>query len=189
MAENLNYKTKNSFCYDNNARNCTKYGRLYTWGAAMDSAGTWSVRGMGCGAGNRDDRSDMLWCSPTYPVRGVCPDGWHLPDTTEWKKLFKAVGGSSVAATKLKSTSGWYSNGNGTDAFSFSALPAGYREGNGRDGNGVYNGEGRNAFFWSSSPYYISGWDFAYYMGLYFSDGIASLSFSYDAISVRCLKN
>ena len=34
MAENLNYETRNSYCYDNNASNCTKYGRLYTWAAA-----------------------------------------------------------------------------------------------------------------------------------------------------------
>ncbi|MDY6389935.1 MAG: fibrobacter succinogenes major paralogous domain-containing protein [Fibrobacter sp.] len=34
MAENLNYETGNSYCYDNNAGNCTKYGRLYTWAAA-----------------------------------------------------------------------------------------------------------------------------------------------------------
>ena len=32
MAENLNYETDNSFCY--NSANCSKYGRLYTWAAA-----------------------------------------------------------------------------------------------------------------------------------------------------------
>lgn len=31
MAENLNYKTPNSYCYDNNISNCKKTGRLYTW--------------------------------------------------------------------------------------------------------------------------------------------------------------
>lgn len=35
MAENLNYKTDNSFCYDDNLRNCSKYGRLYTRMAAL----------------------------------------------------------------------------------------------------------------------------------------------------------
>ncbi|MCQ2124632.1 MAG: hypothetical protein MJZ25_10650 [Fibrobacter sp.] len=34
MAENLNYGTKDSWCYDNDPANCKKYGRLYTWGAA-----------------------------------------------------------------------------------------------------------------------------------------------------------
>lgn len=30
MAENLNYKTTYSVCYDGHPKNCTKYGRLYT---------------------------------------------------------------------------------------------------------------------------------------------------------------
>jgi uncharacterized protein (TIGR02145 family) len=34
MAENLNYSTSNSWCYDNNNSNCNTYGRLYTWEAA-----------------------------------------------------------------------------------------------------------------------------------------------------------
>jgi uncharacterized protein (TIGR02145 family) len=35
MAQNLNFKTDSSWCYDNDPTNCTKYGRLYTWNAAM----------------------------------------------------------------------------------------------------------------------------------------------------------
>lgn len=35
MAQNLNYKTKDSECYDGNAENCKKYGRLYTFNAAL----------------------------------------------------------------------------------------------------------------------------------------------------------
>ena len=34
MAENLNYETANSYCYQDSVSNCTKYGRLYTWAAA-----------------------------------------------------------------------------------------------------------------------------------------------------------
>ena len=34
MAENLNYETGNSYCYDDDPSNCSKYGRLYTWVAA-----------------------------------------------------------------------------------------------------------------------------------------------------------
>ncbi|MCQ2125361.1 MAG: fibrobacter succinogenes major paralogous domain-containing protein [Fibrobacter sp.] len=37
MAENLNYKTRESYCYDNKESNCEKYGRLYTWVAAMNA--------------------------------------------------------------------------------------------------------------------------------------------------------
>ena len=174
MAENLNYETKNSYCYDGYVANCTMYGRLYTWAAAMDSVGTWSTNGKGCGY--------RKTCSPTYPVRGVCPDGWHLPTQTEWNTLFNAVGGSSVAGTMLKSTSGWYSNGNGTDAFSFSALPAGDRD--------YYGGsycEGLYANFWSST-----GDDrYACLMHLYHGDDAADLRNSYKihGHSVRCLQD
>ena len=50
MAENLNYryiqqtynggeKDSSSYCYNDDPANCEKYGRLYLWSAAMDSAG------------------------------------------------------------------------------------------------------------------------------------------------------
>jgi len=35
MAENLNYNATGSKCYDNNSANCTKYGRMYDWSAAL----------------------------------------------------------------------------------------------------------------------------------------------------------
>jgi len=38
MAENLNYETKKgSVCYENKAENCEKYGRLYTYNAALNA--------------------------------------------------------------------------------------------------------------------------------------------------------
>ena len=70
-------------------------------------------------------------------AQGVCPKGWHLPDTTEWKTLFSAVGGQSTAALALKSTTGWKDFydlgelahlGNGNDSYGFSVLPAGYKD-------------------------------------------------------------
>ncbi len=175
MAENLNYKTDSSFCYNDSVEYCEKYGRLYTWAVAMDSAGTRSANGMGCGYNKT--------CSPTYPVRGVCPSGWHLPDTTEWNTLFNAVGGSSIAGTKLKFMSGWYNSGNGTDDFGFSAPPAGYRH-----YYGYYNYEGRGAYFWSSTEFNSNG---AYYMGLYYSYDPADLNIDGKnyGFSVRCLKD
>ena len=188
MAENLNYaytdvpynysgytSDSTSWCYSNAAANCTKYGRLYTWAAAMDSVGTWSANGKGCGYGKT--------CSPTYPVRGVCPEGWHLPTQTEWNTLFTAVGGQSTAGKMLKSTSGWNGSGNGTDAYSFSALPAG-----GRYDDGNFYGEGSSAYFWGSSEYDS---DYAFRMYLYYGRGLADLD-SRDkdyGFSVRCVKD
>lgn len=51
--------------------------------------------------------------------------GWHLPTSDEWNTLATYVGGSDIAGTKLKSTSGWYDDGNGTDDFGFTVLPVG----------------------------------------------------------------
>ena len=50
------------------------------------------------------------------------------------------------AGTKLKTISGWYSNGNGTDLFGFSGMPCGYRF-----NNGAFYYQGRNGLWWSST--------------------------------------
>ena len=182
MAENLNYSDSTnylsmkgrSWCYYNSLNNCAKYGRLYTWAAAMDSVGTFSTNGKGCGYGKT--------CTPTYPVRGICPDGWHLPQKTEWEMLFTAVGGKSTAAKMLKSTSGWKYNGNGEDSFGFSALPAGYYY------DGDFNLDGLSAYFWSSTE--DNGGD-AYYMYLvyYYDDAYLRYITKYNGFSVRCLRD
>ena len=189
MAENLNYaymdvkfregtsyeSDSTSWCYNNSADSCAKYGRLYTWAAAMDSAAQFSTAGKGCGYGKT--------CSPSGTIRGVCPEGWHLPNDDEWNTLWTAVGGTSTAGTKLKSTSGWYSGGNGTDSYGFSVLPAGRRD---YDGN--YYGAGDDAYFWSSSEYnsYLAYyWDFYYdYDNVYHNYYSKNYGFS-----VRCLRD
>ena len=193
MAENLNYaytdvpynytlndssytSDSTSWCYKDSAEYCAKYGRLYTWAAAMDSVGTWSTNGKGCGYKST--------CTPTCPVRGICPEGWHLPDTTEWHTLFTAVGGKSTAGKMLKSTSGWNSSGNGTDSYAFSALPAG-----GRYDAGGYGHGGAVASFWSSSQKADS---VAYHVLLFYYLDVAedhTSSNKYYGFSVRCLKD
>ncbi|WP_414655106.1 fibrobacter succinogenes major paralogous domain-containing protein [Fibrobacter sp. UBA3629] len=194
MAENLNYaytgvlynnsgytSDSTSWCFSNDPANCIKYGRLYTWAAAMDSVGTWSTNGKDCGYG--------VQCTPIYPVRGICPEGWHLPDKAEWNTLFTAVGGASTAGKMLSSTiswssvpGGWVRDGYGTDAYSFSALPAGLRDVTG------YNNVGYHAYFWSSSEYnssrtYIVGLDDEFDKADLYGSG---KDYGY---SVRCVKD
>ena len=182
MAQNLNYETANSYCYNDSTEYCEKYGRLYTWAAAMDSAGIWSANGKGCGYGKT--------CSPMYPVRGVCPEGWHLPSQTERDTLFTAVGGSGTAGRMLKSASGWNGIignamegiGKGSDDYSFSALPAGSRS-----SIGNYNGEGDSASFWSSTE---NDSDYVYILYLLRDSGHApplDLTLKNSGFSVRCV--
>ena len=65
----------------------------------MDSAALFSSDGKGCGMDGH--------CSANGVVRGVCPEGWHLPDTVEFSNLVIAAGGELEAGLMLKSTSGW----------------------------------------------------------------------------------
>ena len=175
MAENLNYKTDNSFCYNDSAEYCTKYGRLYTWAAAMDSVGKWSTNGKGCGY--------YKACSPTYPVRGVCPKGWHLPSNwDEFETLFETVGGQEVAGAMLKSTSGWNSNGDGTDAYGFSAFPAGAR-----NIDSGFRNLGNNVTFWSSTE--IGSNVYSMYLNYSYERAFLEDDGKDFALSVRCLKD
>ena len=56
---------------------------------------------------------------------GACPAGWKLPTDDDWTKLVEHAGGEATAGKKLKATSGWNNNGNGTDDYGFAALPGG----------------------------------------------------------------
>ncbi|OWV25349.1 hypothetical protein B7988_10860 [Fibrobacter sp. UWB1] len=188
MAENLNYadsisypgmKTRN-WCYGNYPSRCANYGRLYTWAAAMDSAGTFSENGKECGF--------RKTCSHTRRVRGICPEGWHLPDTTEWNTLFSAVGSFSTAGKMLKSTSGWQVvgnsgyNGNGMGAYGFDALPGGGRI------DGYFHNERYSAFFWCATE---KTDNYAYHVYFSYSDDSAGRYYPEkdDGYSVRCVKD
>jgi len=126
MAENLNYDAPGSACYEDDPSYCDIYGRLYGWATVMDGASSSTSSPSG--------------------VQGVCPVGWHVPSDDEWTMLTDAVGGASTAGTKLKSTSGWCSGGNGTDEYGFSALPGGSRL-----TNGIFFLAGYGGFWWSAT--------------------------------------
>ena len=187
MAENLNYIPSNYSdmgCYIDTLDYCAKYGRLYKWSVAMDSVGKFSANGKGCGHGKI--------CSLTYPVRGICPEGWHLPSVDEMKILITTVGGDdSILANKvLRSTNGWdgkNSSGNGTDAFGFSALPSGF----GR-GNGSLSLIGEYTAFWSSTQYEDNPTYYSYIMKLMGNEEfVRPIDYSNPVFgySVRCIKD
>ena len=106
--------------------------------------------------------------------------GWHVPTTSEWDALATAVGGSSTAGTKLKSTTGW-SSGNGDGSYGFAAFPAGYRT------SGSFYNLGSLAYFWTANEYSSTS---AYYRR--FTTGASMLSGNFnktDASSVRLVKD
>ena len=98
MAENLNYETADSYCYKDSTEYCEKYGRLYTWAAAM----------VACPSGwrlpTRDEFETLISVSG-----GLSKAGKVLRSTSGWP-MFK-----------------WDGYLISTDDYSFSALPAGTR--------------------------------------------------------------
>ena len=122
-------------------------------------------------------------CGLSGKVQGICPSGWHLPSPAEWKTLFAAVGGQDNAGKVLKSQSGWDENGNGTDAYGFSARPVGYREGDGY----FYDG-GKYAYFWCATEF-TSGYANNMYLRYYYGDGYLYDFSKNNAFPVRCLKD
>ncbi|MDR2592707.1 MAG: hypothetical protein LBC59_07870 [Chitinispirillales bacterium] len=97
MAENLNYQTDNSWCYDNKNSNCDKYGRLYNWETARTA----------CPSG---------WHLPSREEWG---------DLAKIAGGADSYGERGAAGKKLKAKKGWNDGGNGTDDYGFSALPGG----------------------------------------------------------------
>jgi uncharacterized protein (TIGR02145 family) len=116
-------------------------------------------------------------------AKKVCPPGWHLPSDAEWQELVDFCGGKEIASTKLKSTSGWNSNGNGTDDYGFSALPGGIS----RSG-GSFGLIGDIGCWWSATEDSAA---FAWYRRMYYYS--ATVSYGYDSKdffrSVRCLQD
>ena len=160
MAENLNYETTNSWWHDDDPANGEKYGRLYTWDAAMNT----------------------------------CPHGWYLPSDEEWKTLEMYLGMSQSEADgtgwrgtdegeKMKSTSGWNNNGNGTNSSGFNALPGGVRL-----SNGSFDYLGNVGYWWSGTE---GSSTTAWYRALNSGSGQVYRNYDYktNGFSVRCLKN
>jgi uncharacterized protein (TIGR02145 family) len=111
----------------------------------------------------------------------ACPSGWHLPSNQEWDSLVGAAGGKTVAGKKLKSTSGWNSNGNGIDDYGFSALPGGSR-----GSDGYFYNVGTYGYWWAATENTAFN---AYYRRMSYNGDYAYsdyLNKSY-AWSVRCV--
>ena len=146
------------YCFNDDTANCSLYGGLYQW-------------------------DEMMKNTVTPGAQGICPAGWHIPSDEEWSVLTVFLGGDSVAGTKLKSATGWYNNGNGTNTSGFTGLPGGNR---GNDGS--FNNLTQLIYFWTSSE---AGASEAWNRKLnYDSENVTKYnSFTTNGFSVRCLRN
>ncbi|WP_163436900.1 FISUMP domain-containing protein [Fibrobacter succinogenes] len=143
MAENLNYESPQSACYAYKEENCKKYGRLYFW---YDAVGKTYNECRGGGAG-----SDRNYCqSLKAPIQGICPSGWHMPDTFEIQALVKQfIIDSSMYIEDLsrymRAPTEWLVTSDyGTDIYGFHAIPGGSKE-----QYGPFKGLNAIAKYWS----------------------------------------
>ena len=192
MAENLNYAylqptaelDSSSLCYDNDPKNCKKYGRLYLWSAAMDSATENTGKCGFLGICDYETKTCTVECNRDG-TRGVCPEGWHLPSRWEFEALSQAVGGKSQA---LKSRDGWQSN-NGVDSYGFDAKPAGFYASFVYFEDIGFDQVSEDGTFWGTTD----DRDAVYALWLYdykpFEDIDVRVAFKYYAFSVRCVKD
>ena len=113
--------TSPGYCwYDNDRAACgIAYGALNNWYAASDS--------------------------------NLCPIGWHVPSTDDWQTLYNYLD-IKEAACKLKETGTGLWNCTdtieGTNESGFTALPAGFR-----NYDGKFYGLGKSAGWWSATEY------------------------------------
>jgi len=145
-------------------------------------------------------------------ARTVCPNGWHLPDTSEWNKLRKFIEDEIFnnwedvdfgwdVGTKLKAVDGWKKAEDttvwGVDSYGFGAIGSGYCVSCEAlsDASGYYAGEKEEAHWWSATEYvnkYTNDATQAYKSKITYNKKVMTQEFEKKAdylYSVRCIKN
>ncbi|WP_290743576.1 FISUMP domain-containing protein [Fibrobacter sp. UBA4309] len=199
MSENLNYADSDltpsllgkNWCYNNEPDSCVKYGRLYTWGAAIDSVA------LANDPENPRECGDSLLCTDLKYIRGLCMEGWHLPSSAELHTLddIASTGTPKIAIVDentedptygpitLRSAYLWES---GIDTYGLSLLPAGYY----LFDSGEFEDLGSASFFWSLDYAENYAWMYTMYNEKFTFNTHVTINEKYKfAISIRCVKN
>ena len=130
MAQNLAFDpdlkdekgNKRDFCRMGSG--CDTIGYHYPWSVSVDTMGLYGSASFYAGI----RKSSNEWFK--HHMRGICPEGWHVPHSDEFKTLIEFVGGADVAGKHLKAKTGWEKvdgnvDPNGLDTYGFSVLPSG----------------------------------------------------------------
>ena len=137
------------------AANVAIYGRLYTFEAAVrDSADN--------GHGH---------------IQGICPDGWYLPTPEKYAEL------NAYGTEALKSPLYWI-DGGGDNSTGFTALPAGYFNGEKNRFEGMLS----EAYFWSTQKVNGATGESLFLIRHHCDDVLEVLNYSGLGYSIRCIK-
>jgi uncharacterized protein (TIGR02145 family) len=119
-------------------------------------------------------------------VKGVCPNGWHVPSSAEWHKMLAFLGGASVAGGPLKAISSLWDipNMGATNSSGFTALPGGL----GDTTLSSFDDLGVKAYFWSATR---MDQTFCYPFSISYADANVSANPGRDQkqLSCRCVKD
>lgn len=132
MAENLNYETGSSWCYDDAPENCQIYGRLYNWHTAMEACPPgWYLPG------------DEEWSNLV-----VYLDPSSNPNAVGYQSTLAGHTMKSVGTEDMPDGRGlWRSPNTGaTNSSGFTGLPGGYRS-----LLGTFYNVNCNAYWWSAT--------------------------------------
>lgn len=135
--------TGNSYVYQDDPANETKFGRLYTWYSAV-----------GLAEDATTDPATVTDPKTNKPyVQGICPAGWALPTADAYVNMVTTAGG--VNNIKSSDASTWLPDIAGTDASGFGAVGAGYYT----DQEFYYYNLLGEAYFWTceGEPIYKKG--------------------------------
>ena len=142
------------YCYNNETANCITYGGIYQWNEAMQYS--------------------------TTSLKGICPDGWHIPTKADFEILQTTVGNNG---NSLKEVGQGSVNGAGTNTSGFSALLGGTRA----MSSGDFGGQYLWTIFWGSTSTYGNG-DF-----MRLNSDVSTIEIGYynpnHGFSVRCIKD
>ena len=167
MVNNMNVKVPGSYCYEDKEENCEKYGRLYTWAAAMK-------------------------LEANQGAMGICPNGWHVPTSRDFYRLniyLKDIDDAVGVGTNLRAREGWTGSDLallGEDGFGFTALAGGVRDS--VDSTAVYTGLQTFTGFWTANEI-DSARAFAWTLPYDNDDFVIDSSLKERAYAVRCLMN
>ncbi|MFC2118455.1 FISUMP domain-containing protein [Bacteroidota bacterium] len=118
------------YCYNNDANNCNTYGALYQW-------------------------DELMSYSKTPGVKGICPEGWHIPSDIEWQEMEISIGLTEIEAQRNNAWRGTDQGaqlGNGGSS-GFNALYSGRRV-----VGGLYSAIGSYEYVWTSTEINEYAW-------------------------------
>jgi len=152
-----------------------------------------------CRVNNNPDASNAFKVGLLYngyvaqDARGVCPNGWKVPDDSDFNKLVGYLGASSIAGGKLKEANGIYSlwnspNTGATNESGFTALPGGWRVGKtGIWNEGNFTDWGDRCRLWTKSNSFAGG---VYLLDVYYANTYTNRGSQIQSYgsSIRCIK-